>query len=916
MRTTLLRITAGIALFAAAAPINAQLKPLTPGDYGQFEAIAPGLPTLSPDGKWLAVAINRSNRNNELRITSVATGDTKAIAFGAQPAFSSDSHWIAYAIGLSEAQEDKLKKDKKPSHRKLGLMNLATGEQCVLDSIESFAFSPNGAYLAMRHYAPEKANPTPPPADSPEADPAGATLIVRNLATGRDSTFGGVSEFAWQDLPQTGRLLALAISAEDKTGNGIQLFDPQTGSLRTLDSGPAIFSALAWRKKSADLAALRGITDDKHDGPTQIALAWTHLGEAAEAAFRFDPTGKQPLPAGTRTVSYRKPTWSDDGDIVFLGFAKWGPKPPKKDPDAEEKPGVDVWHWRDAEVMPRQKLSAKADRERNMLAAWHLASGQFVPLAKTMTERIVPLHHQKLALAADWTRFEMERSIGRPAADLSLVDLATGDRTKIKDAVPNDNQIQASPNGRYLLFLESDHFWTVDTTTRAIVNITKGVPAQFIDRESDFTVKQKPAFGVAGWLKDDAAVLLYDKFDIWQISPDGKQAKKLTDGAASETRHHYVKLDPDEESIDPAKPLYLSLFGIWNKKSGYARLDAGREQHLLLEDKQIGRLAKARDADALVWTAETFGESPALFVAGGDLKTAQPVARTNEFQSKYAWGRAELIEYRNSHGSRLQGTLYYPAGYESGKKYPMIVYLYEKLSDGIHRYIAPSERDYYNAGAITSNGYFLLMPDIVFQPREPGVSVADCVTAAVKTVLAKGNVDAKKVGVVGHSWGGFDTTYLATHTSIFSAAVAGAPITDLVSNYGNHHWQSGIAETDHIETGQQRMEVPLWEDLPAYIRNSALFNVQNMTTPLLIEVGDADGTVFYHQGIELYNVARRAGKEVVLIVYAGEDHGLRKKADQIDYQRRLFDWFGHYLKGETAPEWIATGEPFLKQSSR
>ncbi|MEP7338377.1 MAG: prolyl oligopeptidase family serine peptidase [Acidobacteriota bacterium] len=172
-------------------------------------------------------------------------------------------------------------------------------------------------------------------------------------------------------------------------------------------------------------------------------------------------------------------------------------------------------------------------------------------------------------------------------------------------------------------------------------------------------------------------------------------------------------------------------------------------------------------------------------------------------------------------------------------------------------------------------------------------------------------VDARKVGVVGYSWGGFDTTYLATHSDVFAAALAGAPITDLISNYGNHHWSSGIAETDHIETGQQRMEVPLWEDLQAYVRNSAVFNVQNMKTPLMIEVGDSDGTVFWHQGVELYNIARRAKKDVVLLVYAGEDHGLRKKPNQIDYHRRILEWFGHYLKDESASPWITGGVSFL-----
>jgi dipeptidyl aminopeptidase/acylaminoacyl peptidase len=578
---------------------------------------------------------------------------------------------------------------------------------------------------------------------------------------------------------------------------------------------------------------------------------------------------------------------------------------------------VDVWHWRDLDVMPKQKINARSDSQRNLLAAWHVEPGSLTQLGHSLTEQVTPIKQQNLAWAADWKAYAFDRTIGRPAADLYLVDLATGDRTKIREKVIADYYVESSPSGRYLLFLQDDHYWTVNTATRAVVNITKNVKTSFVDRESDYTQRQKPAFGIAGWTKDDSSVILYDKFDLWEVTPDGTRATRLTDGAENETRHRYVRLDPDEEFIDTSKPVYLSLFGIWSKKSGYARLDPGatRDRHLIYEDKSVSRLSKAKESEVFAYVSETFEESPNIFVTSPEnnvaWKDAKQATKTNEFQNKYAWGHSELIEYKNSRGQRLQGALYYPAGYQAGHKYPMVVYLYEKLSDSLHHYSSLSESSYYNPGAVTSHGYFLFMPDIVFRPREPGVSVADCVTAAVKKVLEKGIVDERKVGVMGHSWGGFDSTYLATHTSIFAAAVAGAPITDLVSNYGNHHWSSGIAETDHIETGQQRMEVPLWEDLPAYIRNSAVFNAQNMTTPLLIEVGDSDGTVFFHQGVELYNIARRAKKEVVLIVYAGEDHGLKKKPDQMDYQRRIFAWFGHYLKGEPGPAWITDGESYL-----
>jgi dipeptidyl aminopeptidase/acylaminoacyl peptidase len=927
---------------ALATTILAQSKqPPTPADFGQWESlVTQARGGLSPDGQWIAYGINRSNRDNELRIANVTDGTIRSAAFATQPSFSADSRWIAYAVGYSEAEEEKLRRQKKPIQRKLGLLNLASGETTTVDAIESFSFSAAGGHLAMRRYPPERkeSTPTPPPADDP---PPGAMLIVRDLATGRDTSFGSVTEFVWQD---SGSRLAFVISSDDKTGNGVQLFDAGSASLRVLDSAPSVYSGLTWRKDADDLVVLRGKTDDQHDGPTHVALAWRHLSESESIPLVYDPSTDKSFPTGLRTVAFRKPTWSDDGRLVFLGVAPWGDKPPAgkkddKEAELEEQATVDVWHARDIEVIPRQKLSARTDKQRNMLAVWHLDAGRLVQLGKDLREQVTPLKRQTLAYATTWGSYAMDRTIGRPAADLMLVDLATGQRTTIVDRI-DDGYLQASPGGKYLLYWRDDHYWTVDTRTRAIVNITKTAPVTFVNRESDQATKQKPPFGVAGWTKDDDAVVIYDKFDLWQIASNGSRAVRLTDGTVDQVRHRYVRVNPDEEWIDADKPFAVSLFGIWTKKSGYGLIRANastttssvpalqmtrgtaepprsnaasRVERLVWLDKSITNLAKAKSADVYAYVAQSFEDSPDIFVGDARLHTVKQVTATNPFQERFAWGRSELVEYKSETGERLQGALFYPAGYEAGKKYPMIVYLYERLSDGLHRYNAPSERDYYSASAFTSRGYLFFEPDIVFKPREPGVSVAECVGPAVKRVVAMGVADPARVGVVGHSWGGFDTTYLTTHTDIFAAGVAGAPITDLVSNYGNHHWSSGIAETDHIETGQQRMEVPLWEDLPAYIRNSAVFNVQNMKTPLLIEVGDKDGTVFWHQGIELYNIARRAKKNVVLLAYADEDHGLRKRANQLDYHRRIVEWFGHYLKNEPPPAWMTSGVSVLER---
>jgi dipeptidyl aminopeptidase/acylaminoacyl peptidase len=474
--------------------------------------------------------------------------------------------------------------------------------------------------------------------------------------------------------------------------------------------------------------------------------------------------------------------------------------------------------------------------------------------------------------------------------------------------------VQSSPGGRYVLSFKNDHFWITDLTSGRTANITGTIKASFVDRESDATIDQKPPFGIAGWSRDDQSVLLYDQFDVWEIKPDGSSATRLTNGAADRIRHRIVRLDPDAEWIDRDKPIVVSQFGTRSKKSGYARIATGSTpavSPLIFLDKRVDRLVKAKSANRFAYVVQDFDDSPDYFVADDGLTNAIQVSATNPFMREYGWGRATLIDYKSQSGQPLQGALFYPANYQPGKRYPMVFYMYEKLSDGVHQFTAPSERDYYNAAAFTTRGYFYLQPDIVFKPREPGQSVVDCVVPAVQHVIAMGLADPAKVGIVGHSWGGFDSVYLATHTDVFAAAVAGAPITDLVSNYGNHHWSSGIAETDHIETGQQRMQVPLYEDLQAYIRNSAVYRAHVMKTPLLIEVGDNDGTVHWHQGVALYNIARRAGKNVVLLQYGGEDHGLRKKANQIDYHHRIFEWFDHFLAGAPAAPWIKDGERYI-----
>ncbi len=931
-------------LLGLSSPVVAQTRQ-PPGfdDYGRWETLsqAGSHGGLSPDGRWLVYAIDRNDGDDELRITAVSGGSTEVIPFGAQPAYSSDSRWIAYRVGRSEEETERMREADEPVEDGLGLRNLETGESWTIDGINAFSFSPDGAYLAMARYPAEPSGGSSGNRrGGAREDRPGTTLLVRPLGGGEDMSFGNVSEFEWMDVDGT-HLLAMVIGAQDRMGNGVHLFDPSTSEVRVLVSSSSVYRDLAWREGNPDLAVFRSLDEEGKEGPAQEILAWTGLDQGG--TFRsYDPTADPAFPRDMRTVPFRGLSWSDNGGILFLGLAGWEdtPAPAEKGQEgppareAEDPATVQVWHWTDVFVMPWQERHADQDRERNLLAAWHLGSGRLTPLGQDLVEeRVTPIPHTQLAWVAEWSRYAMARSIGRTGADLYLQDMRTGERTPLKENI-NDRYVQASPGGKYLLFLDQENWWTIDVATREIRNVTASAPVSFIDTESDQTSKvypdelQKPPFGVAGWTTDDEAVLLYDDYDVWAVDPEGEGATRLTEGAGDEVRHRIVRPDRerrrffgasagDEEGIDLDEPLYLSIYGEWTKQSGYAvREPGGRVRRLIWLDKNVGSLVRAEKADVFAYVVQDFDDSPDIFVGGADLREARQVTETNPFQRDFAWGRSQLIDYTTDQGRHLQGALIYPAGYEAGRQYPMIVYNYELLSQNVHRYVVPSDRSYYNLSVFANEGYLVLLPDIVFRPRQPGWSVVECIGAGVEKVIEMGVVDPEAVGIVGHSMGGFNTTFVATHTEgMFAAAVAGAPITDLVSYYGDHHWGTGIAETDHIETGQERMVVALYEDLQAYIDNSAVFGAHDMTVPLLLEAGDQDGIVAWYQSIELYNIARRAGRNVVMVTYAGEDHGLRQPQNQRDYQQRILAWFGHYLKGEPAEPWITEGKSYLEREA-
>jgi len=205
------------------------------------------------------------------------------------------------------------------------------------------------------------------------------------------------------------------------------------------------------------------------------------------------------------------------------------------------------------------------------------------------------------------------------------------------------------------------------------------------------------------------------------------------------------------------------------------------------------------------------------------------------------------------------------------------------------------------------------MPDIIYANGTPGTNFMECVIPAVEKTIELGYADADHIGLQGHSWGGYQSSFAVTQTDIFACVVTGAPLTNMVSMYNILYKSSGNTNQPLIQFGQGRMGTTPWEDLALYVSQSPVHHADKIKVPFLILQGTEDGAVDWNQGLEFYTAARRLGKEVILLSYPGEAHHLGNLENQKDFQIRMKQFFDHYLMGKPAPDWMVDGVPFLKK---
>ncbi len=931
MRDSLKRIVAiplllAIALWATAQTIK---KPLTHQDYDRWKTIF-GY-QLSPDGQWLFYTLRPLEGNSTLMLVNTQTKTERVIERGTSPRFTADSQFLVCLIvpkqeDIKQAERERKKPEERPQNS-LFILNLLTGEEITLERVQSFTLAEKGSeWIAYKPIPPtgsgqKPENPSPSPQQQEEhtkppkkRQPFGSPLVLRNLKTKEEIPLNNVLNTLWSE---TGDSFLYSVSDKEGKEDGVYLYRLSTKEKLTLLTGIGDYKQLAISKDGKKIAFLSN-RDHYEPEPGVYALYLWQEGQHEAAPVVTQKT--QGMQEGWSPSDRRQVYFSDKGSRIYFGTAPTPPPTkPAQSPPEEEKPVLDIWNWKDPLIQPMQLRQASTERNRTFLALYDISSHRFVQLAKpTLREITVPADGEgDYAIGEDPLPYQQLISWDDSYSDYYVVSLQTGSaRLLVRKSREN---VVLSPTGRYAFWydLSTRHWMVADLATGTTVNATQNIPYPLWDETNDRPM-EPGSYGYAGWTSGDRTFVVYDAYDLWAIDPRGEKPPLCLTaqfGRLHSLSFRFVRLNTEERSLPDGKPWLLSAVNQETYASGfYHLLPTGELRQLVMMDKRFSNPLKAKEAEVLVFTRQSFEEFPDLWVSDTSFQNPRKMSNANPQQSEYRWGTAELIEWQSPDGIPLKGVLIKPEDFDYSKKYPMIVYIYERLSDTLHSYSQPAPSSAsINTSFFVSRGYIVFRPDIVYEVGFPGESALKCVVSGVQAVLERGYVDPKRIGIQGHSWGGYETTFIITRTNLFACAVAGAPVANMFSAYGGIRWGSGMVRQFQYEKTQSRIGGSIWEYPMRFFANSPLFTLDRVQTPLLILHNDNDGAVPWYQGIELFTALRRLGKPVWMINYNGEDHGINKLPNRRDWSVRMQQFFDHYLKGEPAPLWMTEGVPAIKK---
>lgn len=747
-----------------------------------------------------------------------------------------------------------------------------------------------------------------------------ATLHLRHLTNGDTLSFDKVDRYAWS--PNEDFLLFSKKDKDDGAPSadaGLYIFEIANKKLKKISNGQGDYKSLLFDDNGTQLAFLADKTPEKSLLKDYKLYYYTPQLDTARILASQQSTG---VPSRWYVSGDGDLQFSADGQKLFFGLA---PIPKVKDTTLVdfEHAKVDIWHWKDDYIQPQQLVNVKRDKKKNFLAVAYPKNGnRIVSLVDDTFDRtnitddannewILATSSYGKRIAAQWTGYAL--------SDVYIVSTQSGQKKMVKENL--NGYAALSLNGDYVLYFdrEAGNWHSYQVSSGRTVMLNDGLPVSFVDEENDSPALPGP-YGMAGWSADGREVYIYDRYDIWKFDLAGKRKELLTngEGRATQTVFRYVDLNKSDKpryktTIIPDKEdVFITGFDEKTKYNGIYTINTSKNKkpnEIFSDEYTFRNFKRGSEGETVVYTKENYTHSPDLYVSK-QFKREMRLTDINPQQASYNWGTAELVQWTTPSGFAAEGILYKPENFDPNKKYPIIAYFYERLSDGLYTYQAPAPTpSRLNIPYYVSNEYLVFAPDIRYEIGHPGKSAEEYVNSGMRHLAQNSWVDSTKMAIQGQSWGGYQVAHLITRTNMYAAAWTGAPVVNMTSAYGGIRWQSGMSRQFQYEQTQSRIGKTLWEDRDIYLENSPLFFLDQVNTPVTIMHNDNDGAVPWYQGIEMFTALRRLQKPVWLLNYNGEEHNLVKRQNRKDIQIRQSQFFDHFLKGKPAAKWIEQGVP-------
>ena len=890
-----LKYLAFVACLGSLSPALAQnaSKSLTIDDLVTWQRITDR--EISDNGKWVACKMEPLEGDATVYLYAAQGQETATFSPADKFAFSASSGYLVVTQTPGKSTVDSLKilktkEDKMPMNT-LVIYSVA-GKKETIDSLKTFKLADEADWIAYQRGRKD------------------STLYVRSLDGSKTFQFPTVTDF--QFAKKSG-MLYYTSAAEGEAG--IFTLNPEKGSPALIKEGKGVFKQTTFDEKGERLAFLYCADKDSSYKALSLWLS-EHNAPAKEIATR----GNKAFPAEWVINENGMLQFSKSASRLFFGTS---PEPRQKDTTqlAENRPNVQVWSWDEPVQYTVQNYNKEKDLKKSYQAVYNLGNGSIFQLANEELPNIQLGNEGDAALALLSTSRPYSLSSmweARTRSDYYTVSLDNGERKQIAKA--DYGRFRLSPQGKYAYWYgETDSCWyTIALAEGKLYRLTTPESFPAWDEEND--VPDYPyAHGAAGWTANDQSLLIYDRYDIWKFDPTAATSPiNLTvNGRKEKLSYRLEQLDKEARFIDLGKPQLLKGFNETTKGYGFynARLSAPAAPKTLLAGNYMLRsINKAKNTDDVIYTMETFQQYPDIHYSTLAFKKSVQLTHGDKQQEGFIWGTAELVSWISLDGRPLEGVIYKPANFDPNKKYPMMVNFYERNSETLYNYRMPEpHRSTIDYHLYNSNEYIIFNPDIRYVDGYPGESCYNCLMPGITMMIAKGYIDEKGIGAQGHSWGGYQVAYLATRTNLFSAIESGAPVVNMFSAYGGIRWGSGMARSFQYEHTQSRLGATPWSSPLRYLENSPLFTMDKVQTPILIMHNDADGHVPWYQGIEYFVAMKRLGKPCWLLNYTGEPHWPMHMANRIDFQRRMFQFFNHYLKNQKMPKWMSEGVPAVEQ---